>query len=233
MGHSMGGALVVDAFLRQTNGFQAYIAVDPSLWWDNKVLVNRAKEFFPKTDSRDAIFIATANPYSLDDPTNWIKNASELFVSILKTNSSPGIRIGYQYFESEDHSSSRLMGLYDGLRFIFADYKPANFYALDGPALIDDHFKKLSDRLEFEILPPEGYVNKIGSALLDAHETDKAIECFKLNVTNYPNAANVYNHLADAYVAKGEKELAIKNYEKALELNPNMSSAKKALEKLR
>ncbi len=85
----------------------------------------------------------------------------------------------------------------------------------------------------FQVLPPEGFVNKIGYGLLDAHESDKAVECFKLNVSNYPASAYVYSHLADAYLAKGEKELAIHNYKKALELNPNIDSAKRALEKLR
>ena len=233
VGHSMGGALAADVFLRQANGFQTCIAIDPSLWWDNKVLVQRAKEFMPQRNSHNTIFIATADwPRSLD-PTNGTTGSSELFVSILKTNSSPGIRIGYQHLESEDHSSSRLLGLYDGLRFIFDGYKPMDVLALDEPSLIKNHFEKLSDRLGFPILPPEGFVNKIGYGLLDAHETDKAVECFKLNVSNYPDSAYVYSHLADAYLAKGEKELAILNYEKALELNPNLNSAEKALEKLK
>lgn len=233
VGHSIGGALAVDSFLRQTNGFQAYIAIDPSLWWDNRILVQRAKEFSPKTNSHDSIFIAEANwPHNLVDTTNSNKYATDLFLSALKTNSSD-VRVGCRYFDLEDHGSSRLMGLYAGLRFIFEDYKPTNFYALNEPALLEDHFKKISDRLGFQILPSEGYVNKIGDSLLDPVHADKAIECFKFNVTNYPTAASVYSHLADAYLAKREKALAIHNYEKALKLNPNMGSAKKALEKLK
>lgn len=232
-GHSIGGALTVDSFLRQTNRFQAYIAIDPSLWWDGRILVQRAKDFSPKTNSHVAIFIAEANwPHNLYDATNSNKYASDLFLSILKTNSSH-IRVGCRYLDLEDHGSSRLMGLYDGLRFIFQDYKPTNFYALNEPALLEGHFKKISDRLGFEILPPELYVNKIGNSLMDPSHADKAIECFKLNATNYPNAASVYTHLANAYLAKGEKDLAIQNYKKALQLNPDEDSAKKALEKLR
>lgn len=231
VGHSIGGALAADAFLCQTNGFQAYIAIDPALWWDNEILIQHAKEFSPKTNSHNAIFIATANHFG-EQPPNKIKGDSERFVSILTAKAAPDLRVGYQYFDDEDHGSSRLMGLHDGLRFIFEDYKPENFWTFDEPSLIENHFKKCSDRLGFEISPPEAYVDKIGSWMLDAHETDKAMECFKLNVTNYPTSANVYSRLADAYLAKGEKELAIQNYKKVLELNPNRISAKKALEKL-
>jgi uncharacterized protein len=231
--HSLGGALAADSFLRQTNGFQACIAVDPALWWDNAILLHRAKEFVPATNSHAAIFIATANHFG-EQPPNLIKGDSERFLSVLKAKAAPNLRLGYEYFEAEDHASSRLPGLRDGLRFIFEDYKPENFGdpGLDDAPSVENHFKELSERLGFEMTPPEAYVDKIGSWMLDAHQTDKAIGLFQLNVANYPAAASDYAHLAEAYVAKGEKDLAIKNYEKAAELNPRMGSAKRALEKL-
>lgn len=231
--HSLGGALAADSFLRQTNGFQAYIAVDPALWWDNAILLQRAKEFVPATNSHVAVFIATANHVG-EQPPNQIKGDSEHFLSILKEKAAPCLRLGYQYFEAEDHPSSRLLGLYNGLRFIFEDYRPENFGdpGLDDASSVENHFRKLSARLGFEMSPPEAYVDKIGSWMLDAHENDKAIGLFQLNVANYPTAATAYAHLAEAYLAKGEKDLAIQNYEKAVQLNPKMGSAKRALEKL-
>jgi Tfp pilus assembly protein PilF len=51
-------------------------------------------------------------------------------------------------------------------------------------------------------------------------------------VSHYPDAASVYSRLADAYLAKGAKDLAIENYKKALALDPKMASAKDALKKL-
>lgn len=229
-GHSLGGALVADTFLQQKNGFQAYIAVEPALWWDNAILLQRAKEFVPRPNSHDAVFIATAS--HVLDPTNAIKGDSELFISILKAKAAPFLRTGYQYFEAEDHPSSRLLGLYNGLRFIFEDYKPANFWALDTPALLNEHFNEISDRLGFEMRPPEAHVNKIADSLMDPADVDKAIECFKLNAANYPAASSVYSRLGDAYRIKGDKELAIQYYKKALELNPKMTSVKKKLEGL-
>jgi cytochrome c-type biogenesis protein CcmH/NrfG len=55
----------------------------------------------------------------------------------------------------------------------------------------------------------------------------------KLNVQAYPNEANPYDSLADAYEASGEVELAIEAYEKALEREPEMASAIEGLERLR
>jgi len=233
-GHSLGGVLVADAFLRQRNVFHGYIAVDPALWWDHEIIIQRAREF-PKTNSSPkAFFIATANhPHSLVDTNSSIKAASERFTSALRTNTPSTIHIGYHYFENEDHGSSRLPGLHDGLLFIFENYKSTNFYALDQPSLIGDHFRTLSNRLGYDVQPPEAFVDQIAFGLLSAHEIDKAIDCFKLNATNYPHSAQVYKNLADAYLAKGDKDSAIQNYDEALALNPNMTSAEEALKKLK
>lgn len=231
MGHSAGGALAADAFLRQTNGFQGYIAIDPALGWVNQDLMRRAKEFVPHANSRAAIFIATAGSRDLNQ-TSIMSGAQELFVSILRTNSSPGIRIGYEDLPADDHNSSRLLGLYDGLRFIFDGYKPMDTSALNTPLAINEHFEQLSSRVGFKIPPPEGLVFGISYGLLDAHETNNAIECARLNVRNYPWRAYAYKDLADLYLAAGKKELAIKNYKKALELDPGTDGVKNALANL-
>ena len=54
-----------------------------------------------------------------------------------------------------------------------------------------------------------------------------------VNVKLYPEAWNTYDSLGEAYAIKGNKELAIKNYEKSMELNPNNEFGKLALAKLK
>ena len=231
MGHSAGGSLAADTFLRQNTGFGGYIAIDPALGWVNQELIEDAKKFVPKANSRAALFITTAG-WRPSNETNLMSPAQQLFASILKTNASPGIRVGYEV-EAEDHNSSRLLGLYDGLRFIFDGYKPSDTSVLNSASSIDERFAQLSGRLGFKVLPPEELVRVIGYGLLDdAHETNNAIECLKLNVSNYPTSAYAHKHLADVYLAAGKRELAIQNYKKAMELNPKTDGVKDALKKL-
>jgi tetratricopeptide (TPR) repeat protein len=54
-----------------------------------------------------------------------------------------------------------------------------------------------------------------------------------LNVEAFPESFNTYDSLGEAYAAAGEKELAIRNYEKSLQLNPNSQSGIDALKKLK
>ena len=60
-----------------------------------------------------------------------------------------------------------------------------------------------------------------------------AIEIFKLNVEEFPESFNVYDSLGEAYMADGNTKLAIKNYEKSVEMNPDNENGKKMLKKLK
>jgi cytochrome c-type biogenesis protein CcmH/NrfG len=61
----------------------------------------------------------------------------------------------------------------------------------------------------------------------------EAIAVFKLNVEAFPDVGNPYDSLAEAYMKNGDKELAVTNYNKSLQLDPNNSNAKVMLEKLK
>jgi len=63
-------------------------------------------------------------------------------------------------------------------------------------------------------------LNRIGYEFLFAEKVEEAIEIFKMNVVAYPDAYNTYDSLGEAYMTYGNKELAIKNYNKSVELEP-------------
>ena len=79
----------------------------------------------------------------------------------------------------------------------------------------------------------EPVLDRLGYDLLRSQKLKEAIEIFKLNVEMFPQAFNVYDSLGEAYMETGDKELAIKNYEKSLELNPQNTNAVNMLKKLR
>jgi CubicO group peptidase (beta-lactamase class C family) len=78
----------------------------------------------------------------------------------------------------------------------------------------------------------EGELNRLGYILLRSGKSKEAIEIFKLNVEAYPQRSNTYDSLAEAYQSSNDRELATQNYKKALELDPNNTSATEALKRL-
>ena len=78
----------------------------------------------------------------------------------------------------------------------------------------------------------EDELNHLGYDLIRAHKLKEAIRIFQLNVESYPQSANVYDSLGEAYMDDGNKPLAIANYQKSLELNPKNGGAVVILRKL-
>ncbi len=74
--------------------------------------------------------------------------------------------------------------------------------------------------------------NLLGYSYMENQRMPEAIEVFKINVGEFPKTADPYDSLAEAYMKNGDKELAILNYKKSLELDPNNSNAKVMLKRL-
>ena len=71
----------------------------------------------------------------------------------------------------------------------------------------------------------ESVMNRLGYEYLNLGRVADAIEIFKLNVMAYPDAFNTYDSLGEAYMIHGDRELAIQNYRKSVELNPENDNA--------
>ena len=89
-----------------------------------------------------------------------------------------------------------------------------------------------------EMLPAENTLDKttliiFGYLLLADNKPEDAVEALKLEVLDYPDYWNGYDSLAEIYVAIGERVLAIRNYEKSIELNPDNQNAIERLKNLR
>jgi len=100
-------------------------------------------------------------------------------------------------------------------------------YSEKGVAVGTDTYKKLKKDPTFGI--KENEINGVGYQLLQNGKKKEAIEVFKINVENFPKSGNVYDSLGEAYLADGDKNLAIANYRKSVELDPKNEAGKKVL----
>jgi dienelactone hydrolase len=77
----------------------------------------------------------------------------------------------------------------------------------------------------------EGLVNMIGYEHLQEGDNKGAIEILKLNAMAFPDSANVYDSLSDAYLADGQKDLARENAKQALQKLATDTSGDEAFRK--
>jgi tetratricopeptide (TPR) repeat protein len=76
-------------------------------------------------------------------------------------------------------------------------------------------------------------LNRMGYLLLREGRVAEAVKIFEANVELFPEDANVYDSLAEAYIRAGNNVAAIANYEKALQLDPKLTNAAKMLAQVR
>ncbi|MEX1138502.1 MAG: tetratricopeptide repeat protein [Bacteroidota bacterium] len=142
--------------------------------------------------------------------------AVELASEDYRTNRDPVLRTILDYVPKKD------------LAEILMDALTAN----DVPSAVRVHREFKADPTNAYV-NTEGAMNNLGYRLMGMKRLENAIEVFKLNVASYPKSANAYDSLAEAYMVNGNKELAITNYERSLELNPANSNAVEMLTRLK
>ncbi len=213
-GHSLGGLFAVHAMLARPELFNSYIAVSPSLQWDNFVMIDRAKEFFKTRKEYDRTLFA-----SLGNEPGDIGDAFGMFRDELQRQQLKGFVWEAVRYEDEDHGSVVLRSHYAGLRKMYDGWQfprdPMTGAVAGGLKGVEDHYRKLSERLRYTLLPPEALMNQVGYQLMGQGNMEEAVAAFKLNVERYPGSANVYDSLAEAYERGGKLDLALPNYEKA------------------
>lgn len=79
----------------------------------------------------------------------------------------------------------------------------------------------------------ERSLNGFGYELLEKKDIAAAVRVFLLNAQTFPNSANVWDSLAEAYMKSGDQKTARKYYEKSLKLDPKNENAKENLKKIR
>ncbi|MFD1095571.1 serine hydrolase [Salegentibacter chungangensis] len=92
-------------------------------------------------------------------------------------------------------------------------------------------FKELKSDDQYALR--ENEINIAGYQLLRTGMTKEAIAVFKLNVEEFPESGNVYDSLGEAYMEDGNIEMAIKNYEKSVEIDPGNNNGAQILKDLK
>jgi predicted alpha/beta superfamily hydrolase len=234
VGHSFGGITTINALYEIPETFNAYVSIDPSLWYDNQLLLKKAKDYFNKAKlDHKFLFLGQANTIQAGDTTRNLHFESILqFNSIMESYNGSSLQYKYKYYSEDDHGSAPLICEYDALRFIFDGYKGNRAKLSQNPSFIKEHFKNFSARIGATFLPPEHIINDLGYQYMES-EIDKAIEFFQLNIDMYPNSYNVYDSMGEAWMNKGDSKKAIAYYERSLQLNPNNQSAKDNIKKMK
>ncbi len=93
-----------------------------------------------------------------------------------------------------------------------------------------ERFAELPQRVRADEIEPA--INGMGYMLLGRQRPNDALLLFEFNTRAFPDTANTWDSLGEAHKQVGNSALAIESYRKALELDPDSSTAPGMLEEL-
>jgi predicted alpha/beta superfamily hydrolase len=244
IGHSFGGLIVMNTITNHTKLFNAYIAIDPSMWYDKEqFLKTTQKKLVAQKYDGTRLYLGIANtmPDGMTvekmkkDTSVDTRHIRSIFAmdKFIKANPQNGLKYASKFYADDDHGSVPFMSEYDGLRFIFGWYR-FKFSRADfmepGTEIIQkmkQHYQRVSKEFGYKVSPPEMLINGIGYAALSLNQYEKAAALFEMNIANYPGSGNVYDSYADLLVAKKDTANAMANYKKAFAITKSEDTKRK------
>ena len=238
IGHSFGGLFTVNMLMNHSEWFDNYLAFDPSLWWDEELMLHQLKGLKEGTLEGKSLFLSIANNTAdmSDISLEEIRKDTSLFTESMRANlkfieeleARNRVDFEWKYYGDENHQSVPLVSMVDGLDYLFGwfAFKGSDLDLIRNPEsdpietieAIVKHYEVLSEQFGYTMLPEEEMINGAGYMFLE-EAPEKAYQFFKLNMENYPDSPNVYDSMADYYIAKGNYERALYYLEKALEIS--------------
>ena len=145
------------------------------------------------------------------------------FVHAVRDVKPAGLRWASKFYPTEQHGTVEMVSEYDALRYLFNYYQFRTSQFVEHPELDEDsvlaaHFKMISERFGYTVLPTENTINELAYDCMGRHKMPQAYKLFIRNTQLYPNSANAFDSLGDYYVAAGDKQKAIEAFTKSLSI---------------
>lgn len=243
IGHSYAGLFTVNMLVHHKHLFQNYIAIDPSLDWDDQKLLKEAKEKL-STESYEgkSLFVSLAAEQLhmwneeitleniMDDSSEFTLFARSIieFSNAIKSQKQNGLNFSWKVYNEDLHGTVPLPSIRDGLIFLFEWYQfksPQKYNNPETPLeelvallkeqeqIYTEHFGVPTAPMIDEMLNGYGYMN------MQMGQPKKAFMFFEMNIKYNPTSANAYDSMAEYYVSQNDKENALKYLNKAFEIS--------------
>lgn len=230
VGHSFGGLFAIHALTTRPEVFDAYIAIDPSLHWNDQATVAQAEAFFEATPElkADLYIAATAEGGAA-------LGAVYKLAAVLEEKAPKGFRWTLRILPEENHISIPHRSTYLGLDEIFASWHltdPYSLYSKGALEAVHRHFREGGERFGFERKTSAFTISMIVAGLIREGQLEEAASVLLHDPETYPPPWNQLDALARAYAKRGETEQVIRYYKLSLEENPGNEWARQKLTEL-
>ncbi len=231
VGHSFGGLFAIHALINHPGIFNSYLAISPSLWWDEQKLVLEQSQAFFDTQRvlKGHLYMTMGN-----EGDDMLGGAWKL-AALLEEKGPPQLFWKFKLMEKETHVSVPHRSTYDGLEFIFQKWDIRNsreHIALGGLDAIEDYEDQLKSIYAYTFKWNKGTLSNLGDLILKRGKAEDAVEVFKKCTELFPDDPKIWVKYGNSRIMNNQNEEAISAFKKALEINPKNLQAQTSLKAL-
>jgi tetratricopeptide (TPR) repeat protein len=197
------------------------------LEWFDDLLYKKFDELKKKNESLNKTLCLI---YGENDYRSIIKSIPK-FKKIIEENTPDEFKWEVELIKNESHVPSN--SVFKGLQFVFSGWKyPRGKLKETTFREVNAYYNQLTEKYGLDVNISKMVLLNLGSDLIRKNKINEALEVYQLNTRLYPGNPYAHYYLGLAYEKTGEKALAVKHLEKALEMLPTWVSAKRKLEEL-
>ena len=212
--------------------FNAYFAASPALSQDFAYVIKDAPKKLAAMQGKSRFLFMSSSDSSHDQQQ---LAAFAQMEAIVKANANETLDYRIKRFDGSYYMTQPVLAAAYGIEALFDDYHQAlaadSEISKQGPQAIVAHYRYLSEQKYGFKVPATGSLIKLGNSYLETEPT-KAIEVYKVAITDDPNTVSAYDAVAGAYAKLGDFEQAIKYQGLALDKTNHSFYKKKYSEKL-
>jgi predicted alpha/beta superfamily hydrolase len=210
-GWSLGGEFTVHTFLERPAVFSAYLAVSPSLWWDDSVTIRRARRLVGDSRVSRKPLVVTLGGLEGGDMDRAVRRN---FVPLLRGRGSSDRDFTYIEIPDEGHTYVPYKAPYEGLKALFADWLVPSEVLAGGLPSVEAFYARLSAQYGYQVDVPLSAYRRLSTTIPDV---EAAMEAARLAVQHYPYSSEAHAGLGRLQQLNGELDAARESYTKALE----------------
>jgi predicted alpha/beta superfamily hydrolase len=218
-GWSLGGLFAVDTYRRNADVFSAYLAISPSLWWEEDKGVAQFESALKAGELAPKPLVVTLGTEEGGDMDRSVRQGLKPLIENAKTDD---LMLTYLEVPGEGHSYVPYKAMLDGMRALYPNWFMPESVDLSSMKGVEEFYEAQSTRYGYTVQIPERAYYWVRVELVEQGNCEDGLEVAKRAVDEYPQSSTARAGLGWTFLQMDDAAAARKNYEIAVELEEAM-----------
>jgi predicted alpha/beta superfamily hydrolase len=218
-GWSFGGLFTVYTYLDSPDAFSAYLAISPSLWWEQDLIIEKAKTAVAAGDVSIKPLVMTIGALEGGDMDRSVRRG---FIPLFEDDRSTVAAFTPIEIAERSHSYSPYEAFFGGLMALFEDWGLPQERLSGGLESVQNFYRELSTTVGYTVEIPESAYQALVGSLISAGDEQTALEIARLAVDKYPQSSRAHGTLGVMLRRTGDDAAARARFERAIEVEKQL-----------